>query len=92
MRTEKNILLHELMGLQCEIVGAENKSQVGLRGRIVDETMKTIVLEGKDNREIIIPKKGTKFQVQLGKKSAVITGDFIVARPEDRIKKRIRKW
>lgn len=91
MRTEKNILLHELIGLECDIIEARNKSQVGLHGRIVDETMKTIVLSGPQSRKII-PKKGSKFRLKLNKKKIDIVGDFIIARPEDRIKKKLKKW
>lgn len=91
MRTWKNILLHELIGLHCEIVGAENKSQIGLRGRIIDETMKTIVIK-ENNQTKVIPKKGSRFRLKLNSKNVYVRGDSIVARPEDRIKKKVRKW
>ncbi len=91
MRTLKNILQHELIGLDCEVVGAENKSQVGARGRIADETMKTLVIES-EGRKKMIQKKGSTFRITLGGKKADIGGDFIIARPEDRIKKIVRKW
>ncbi len=90
MRNAGNILRHELIGLDCKIVNSKNKSQISIEGRIVDETMKTIVIEGKARKTV--EKKGTTFRVKLGGKNVYIDGDFIVARPEDRIKKKIKKW
>ncbi len=91
MRTWKNILQHELIGLECRVVGAANESQTGIRGRIIDETMKTIVIDAGGEKKVI-QKKGSVFRVRLGGKDVDISGDFIIARPEDRIKKIIRKW
>ncbi|MBI4170928.1 MAG: ribonuclease P protein subunit [Candidatus Aenigmarchaeota archaeon] len=90
MRSERNILRHEIIGLQCEVVNAKNKSLVGIRGRIVDETMKTLVID--ENKRKRIAKQGTRFQIALGGKRLIINGDLLVARPEDRIKKKLKKW
>ena len=38
MITQENIALHELIGLDTEILDSSNKQIVGLSGRIVDET------------------------------------------------------
>jgi len=91
MRKPENILRHELIGLKCEIKDATNKSNIGLSGEIIDETLKTIVLETNAGRKRIA-KKGTIFRIKLGDKNVLIHGDYILARPEDRIKKRIKKW
>ncbi|MBI2076570.1 MAG: ribonuclease P protein subunit [Candidatus Aenigmarchaeota archaeon] len=90
MRTYKNILRHELTGLDCEIVGALNKSQIGIKGKIVEETLKTIVIKNDSLKRI--QKKGTVFRLQTPKEKIDVYGDFIVSRPEDRIKKKIKKW
>lgn len=91
MRTPRNILQHELIGLDCEVVDAENKSQVGIKGRVIDETMKTVVLETKSNRKIV-PKKNSTLRVKLENATVDISGDALLARPEDRIKKELRRW
>lgn len=91
MRTPSNILRHELIGLPCEIAGSKNKSQTGLSGKIVDETMKTIVMDVQGRRKVV-EKKGTTFRVALGGKRVEIDGNYIMSRPEDRIKKKIQKW
>lgn len=88
MRNPNNIMRHELIGLFCEVVSASNKSQIGIKGKIVDETMKTIVI----NSGKRIPKEDTIFRIQLDDKKIDVDGNYIIARPEDRIKKRFRKW
>ena len=90
MRSPSNILKHELIGLFCEIVSAKNRSQIGIRGRIIDETMKTVVIEDKEEKRV--PKQNTIFRVRLGNKKIDIDGNYIIARPEDRIKKKFKKW
>ncbi len=89
MRNQSNILRHELIGLKCEVVGAKNSSLVGLKGKIVDETMKTLVL-GEERKRV--PKQDGRFQVTLQEKKLIIDGNLLVARPEDRIKKKFKKW
>jgi ribonuclease P protein subunit POP4 len=110
MRNAENILRHELIGLECEIVSASNKNANGIKGKIVDETMKTVVIESEKksgsegNRKAIsntsdfnqprkvVEKKGTIFRLKLDKETVDVDGNFIIARPEDRIKKKIKKW
>lgn len=91
MRNASNILRHELIGLNCKIVGANNKSQIGIEGKIVDETMKTIVIM-KEGIKKTVEKKGTTFRIDVGGKKLDIDGNYLLARPEDRIKKKISKW
>ncbi|MBI4174522.1 MAG: ribonuclease P protein component 1 [Candidatus Aenigmarchaeota archaeon] len=90
MRNASNILRHELIGLNCKITGSNNKSQVGIEGKIVDETMKTIILQ--DGGRKTIEKQGTTFRIEVGGKKVDVDGNFLVSRPEDRIKKKITKW
>ena len=91
MRTPKNILRHELIGLECEVADASNKCQIGLKGKIVDETRKTITLETTKGCKKIA-KQNTTFRLKLNKHTVEISGNDIIARPEDRIKKKFKKW
>ncbi len=91
MRTHKNILRHELVGLRCTIVHAAAQQQQWLSGTIVNETMKTVHLQTTHGRKIV-RKQGTIFRVVVGNKTVDITGDVIIARPEDRIKKKFKMW
>ncbi|MFA4819721.1 MAG: ribonuclease P protein component 1 [Candidatus Aenigmatarchaeota archaeon] len=87
MRNPSNILRHELIGLKCRVTDSKNKSQIGIEGKIIDETIKTIVIGDKR-----VQKKDAVFMVSLSGKNVYIDGNAIIARPEDRIKKKIKKW
>lgn len=91
MRNPKNILQHELIGLECKVIDAKNKSLIGLKGRIVDETKNMIIIEV-NNDVKKIPKACSIFEVKLDKYRIQIPGKELLGRPEDRIKKKIRKW
>ena len=87
MITKNNLRKHEFIGLEVEVMESKNKSQRGLKGKIVDETQKTIKIES-ENKEKIIPKNGSVFKFVLpnGEKMKII-GDEIVFKPEERIRK-----
>ena len=92
MRTAKNILRHEMIGLECTVVKARNKDQIGIQGKIIDETMKTIAIKKSSGYRAIVFKKGSEFRLMLDEKKVIVKGDHLAARPEDRIKKKIKKW
>ena len=48
--TPANLLQHELIGLEVEVERSTNKSMEGIRGRVVDETMKMLVIEDERRR------------------------------------------
>ncbi len=91
MQTIKNILQHELIGLDCVVVYSKNKDNIGIKGNIVDETMKTLSIETGEGVKKIL-KQGTEFRIDLDDKRVIIEGDYLISRPEDRIKKKIKKW
>jgi len=80
-----NLRKHELIGLDVEVVRAQDPSLRGVRGVIVDETRNLLIVEaaGKEKR---IPKQGTRFRFEA-QGGTEIEGDAIRFRPEDRIKK-----
>ena len=90
--TPKNILLHELIGLQVEVLSSRNPSHVGIRGTVIDETMKTLIIETEKGRKIIEKKVATfLFKLPSGVKVKV-EGKYLVGRPEDRLKRRLKYW
>lgn len=88
----KNLIRHELIGLTIEIVESTNKFQTGIKGMVVDETKNILTIET-DKGLKKIQKKGSIFifKIPNGKKVKVI-GNKIVARPEERIKLKVKKW
>lgn len=93
MISSRNVLRHELIGLDVLVSGAANPKQKGLYGRIIDETRNLLVIE--TTRGIKrIAKMRSIFRVSLPSRELVeIDGSVLVQAPERRInlheKKRI---
>jgi len=86
----KTLLKGELIGLEAEITNSENKSNVGIKGKIIDETKSTFTIKGKKVWKII--KKQNTFMFKTKDKKIKIDGKLIVGRPEERIRIRGIKW
>ena len=56
---------------------------LGMKGRIIDETKKTLVLAGKEARKVVL--KGS-ITIKLLRTGRVIEGKNILRRPEERMK------
>jgi ribonuclease P protein subunit POP4 len=69
----------ELIGETIEIIGSKNKTLIGVKGKIVEETKNTITLDNE--------KKILKSHIVLKIGDEVVDGKTIKKRPEDRIKK-----
>ena len=89
----ENIIRHEFIGLQVEIKDSKDPKKKGIQGKVVDETKKTLKIEGED-KKYEIPKNETEFLFKLPEGQKVkVDGRVIVGRPEERIKKKFPdKW
>ncbi len=88
----RNILRHELIGLEAGVVRSRNPSHRAVEGFIVDESMKTLVIEqnGEAKR---VPKRDATFIIKLPSGLVEVEGAALYGRPEDRVKKKIkRRW
>ncbi len=92
MITPENLVRHELIGLTVKVVGSSNPKNIGMTGRVVDETRNMIKIERPDGREAELAKEQHVFSFQLGPSWIKVDGRVLVGRPEDRIKKKFRKW
>jgi len=93
MISSRNVLRHELIGLDVLVSGAANPELRGLSGRIIDETRNLLVIETPRGIKRI-QKMHTIFRVFLPSSELVeIDGSVLVLAPEKRInlheKKRI---
>ncbi len=91
MRTPKNIIRHELIGIDAEIVNSTNKDIVGIKGRIVDETQKTLTIETHKGLKKI-QKEIVRLRLSFDGYKVIVDGKSLYGRPEDRIKKKIKDW
>jgi ribonuclease P protein subunit POP4 len=69
----------ELIGTELTVTASPNEDMIGVHGRVIDETMNTLVIEGPKR----IPKAKNTFTIN----GETVEGDDIVARPQDRIKR-----
>ncbi len=74
-----------------EVLDDSNPSNVKIRGKVVDETMKTLVIRSAGMKRIA--KKDAVFKFSLGGVAVKVEGRTLMGRPEDRVKKQNkRKW
>lgn len=86
MRNSKNLIYHELIGLDVIIADHVDRSLVGRRGKVVDEYMNVLIVDD-GIKKIKVPKLGGRFIFKLPKEDVVVRGELIIGRPEDRIKR-----
>lgn len=77
----------ELIGLAVRVVASTDAGLVGLTGTVVDETLKTFVIERSNGRESRIGKVGNTFEFSTANGPVRVAGAAIEFRPEDRTKK-----
>ena len=90
--TPENVIRHELIGLHLEVVRSSNKDLIGQSGIVIDETKNMLVISQGGKRKLI-PKSVAIFHFTLQNGTKVeVDGRKNVGRPEDRLRKRVRKW
>jgi len=77
----KSIIKYELIGNQAEIVDSTNKSNIGIKGKITDETKYTIIINKKR-----LFKKNITLIMKIKDKKYKIKGELLTKRPKDRLK------
>ena len=90
---EKNIVRHELIGLEAEILKSTDEKKQEIKGTIIDETKKMLLLRTAKG-EKLVEKSVCAFRINLpnGKKVDV-NGKLLLGRPEERIKKKLpQRW
>ncbi len=89
MRNLKNIVRHELIGLGIEIVDSKNKSNAGMKGKIIDETQKTLVIKTKNSKKRVF-KDNITFKTRFDDHELLINGSLLKGRPKERTKTTIK--
>lgn len=94
MITPKNLLYSTFIGLAVEVSNCSQRSMVGLKGTVVDETKNLIVIEKagaagpEAGKEVRVPKAGATFRFTLDNgETAEVEGKKIAFRPHERPKK-----
>ena len=91
MKLTPAILQYEFIGLNAKVVKSSHPNYVGIEGRVINETRNTIVITNGDKNKTIV-KNTVVFHFTMSNGTIVeIDGKAIVGRPEDRIKKKLRR-
>ena len=61
---------HELIGLHVRVAASTDPNRVGIEGRVVDETTKTLLVETRDSGVKQVPKAGAEFTFALTDEAA----------------------
>jgi len=85
--TAGNLLVHEFIGLNAEIIRCTDAKQQGAKGTIIDETKNTIVIETREGEKKFV-KKNCVFRFSLPSGgTADVEGELIALDPAERPKK-----
>lgn len=74
----ETLVRHELIGLSARVVDANNPDLIGIGGRIVDETMRTLSIErgrGRAATVATVPKAGATIEFRLPSNATESEGD-----------------
>ena len=85
----RNIVLHELIGLKVEVAKSHDKSRKGIRGTVLNETKNTLVIGTISGRRTV-PKLASTFKFVYGRKKFTVEGREINFRPHERLEKSFR--
>ncbi|MGB9703137.1 MAG: ribonuclease P protein component 1 [Candidatus Micrarchaeia archaeon] len=90
MRNKNNIIAHELIGLNVEVVNCSDPYQIGNKGKIIYETKNLIIIKKKE-KIIKLIKKNCVFKFYLPDGEAIVKGEDLAYDPVKRTEKNIRK-
>jgi ribonuclease P protein subunit POP4 len=85
MITPRNVVRHELIGLDVLVVGASNPASIGITGQIVDETRNMLIVNTRIGIKKIQKDTGV-FRITLPDGIVVdVRGSALVMAPEKRV-------
>jgi ribonuclease P protein subunit POP4 len=91
MNVSPDIVRHEFVGTQAKVVRSCHQGNVGISGRIINETRNTFTLQHGGERKVMI-KDSCVFHFSFVDRTTVeIDGTILRGRPEERLKKAIRR-
>jgi len=91
MKVTPDIIRGEFIGTEGKIAKSQNSSYLGSSGKIINETKNTFTLLHAGNAKSII-KDSAVFHFKFSDGTIVeIDGKLLVGRPEDRLKKSIKR-
>jgi ribonuclease P protein subunit POP4 len=91
MKVTPDIIRGEFIGREAKVSKSTHSGYVGLSGKVIDETRNTFTILHKGKRKKII-KDLAIFHFKFSDGTVVeIDGKLLLGRPEDRLKKRVKR-
>jgi ribonuclease P protein subunit POP4 len=91
MKATPDLIRYEFIGTEAKVSESKHSGYVGLSGKIIDETRNTFTILKEGKRRTVL-KDSSVFHFKFSDGTIVeINGKILVGRPEDRLKKHIRR-
>lgn len=91
MKVTPDVIRYEFIGTEAEVSKSTHHGYVGISGKIIDETRNTLTILHEGKRKIVV-KDYAVFHFKFSDGTIVeIDGKILVGRPEDRLKKHVRR-
>jgi ribonuclease P protein subunit POP4 len=91
MKVGPEVVRSEFIGKEAKVTKSRHSDYLGTSGKVVDETRNTFSLREGEKRRIII-KESAVFHFRFSDGTVVeIDGKLLTGRPEDRLKKTVRR-
>ena len=74
----------EFIGSKIKIIDSKNKSNIGITGKVINETKNTLVIKTKENKKTLM-KNNITFTTNIDGKTYEINGEKINKRHHERI-------
>jgi ribonuclease P protein subunit POP4 len=91
MKITPSIVQNEFIGLKAKVAHSRNKDLIGISGTIINETRKTFLIKKGNTRKTIIKDIATLHFTLPDTSIVQIEGRTLLGRPEERLKKHIRR-
>ena len=89
MQNIKDVLKAELIGKEAAIVDAKNRANIGIKGKIIDETKSTFTIRTSEGQKKVI-KENITIEVVHHNQKVRIKGKLLATAPEERIKIKVK--
>jgi ribonuclease P protein subunit POP4 len=91
MKVTPDIIRHEFIGTQAQVAKSLHEDYMGLAGRVIGETRNTFTLLDEGKAKCVV-KEFSVFNFTFNDGTVVdVDGKLLVGRPEDRLKKTIKR-
>ena len=84
MITPQNIVSHEFIGLDVEVVNSSNPQVIGINGRVIEETKSMLKLNTKKGTKQL-PKIHNDWKFKINNEDVILSGSKINKRSYDRL-------